>query len=225
MRDGFPSSPQIEAWKASYRDTRQGPGPDCPDGDTMVLLVLEQLEGAHRLRVAQHIAGCPKCGAEHRLLLGVHREASGTLRLGSRRTLAPWAAVAAGICAIGLGVLLLRNPSTDLDFESRLRASDLRGTVTRAPEAGILPPDGARLTAAPTRLAWSEQGPEASYRVSLLDAEMTVVWRSETLDVPQAQVPKQALDSLVPGRLYFWSVELVGASQRRLGPYAFEIVE
>jgi hypothetical protein len=122
-------------------------------------------------------------------------------------------------------VLLLRDPSADLDRRPRLAGSELRGAASSFTDVRVEPPDGVRLAVPPKSLAWpSQDHPDPTYRVYLLDAEMTPLWHSEALGATRLVLPPQALDTLAPAQLYFWSVELIGTTQKSLGPFAFEIL-
>jgi len=124
----------------------------------------------------------------------------------------PWrwlqALAASLLVAVGAAVWL-RPPPQDV----------LRSSATAAL---IEPPDGARLTAAPTRLRWSAQPGVARYQVRLYDARAELIWQSDPVAAVELKIDESTRGRIGNGD-YLWRVEWAGAEGAGLGPYRFEV--
>jgi hypothetical protein len=158
--------------------------------------------------LADHVATCPSCAADFRLLRELHAEASRGAGAGrpSRRV---WlAAAAAALAAVALVPLLLRAP-----------ADRVRGTAD-----DVRPADGAVLEKAPEALAWPPEPGARAYRVRLFQADASPLWDSGEVTGPPVRLPAEHQGGMRAGGSWYWTVEALGPVQRRrMGPFWFQL--
>jgi hypothetical protein len=216
---------ELDAWRAAYRETQAAGGSACPDEEALVGLVLGESDGSDRDALVEHVIGCSRCSEHWRMLRQVHIESRPSLSPGplSWRRLV---AVAAGLALFGLGTLLLLE--ADLRLGPRLWPATpevQRGSSEPAEIPLTEPADGAQLIQRPQALSWRppQEVQEASYRVSLLDAELQPIHRSPSLRDPRWPLPEDVRLRLRSGQRYFWTVEVSTPDRRVLGPFSFSI--
>ncbi|MFY8136246.1 MAG: hypothetical protein ACOVKS_14700 [Aquimonas sp.] len=173
-------------------------GHACLDPETLVALARGTLDPARRDEALAEVARCGDCARALQFAIDAESLAESLAASlqpptrGSRTTFEGTApahprpaarprglrglAIAASLlAAVGLGLSLLRPPAEDV----------LRGQ----PGEALEPQDGARVSAAPTRLAWRCESPQP-VRVELRDEGAALVWQgdSETcsIDLPPA---------------------------------------
>lgn len=157
-------------------------GRDCPDADTLAALAAGTLDAARRDAVLERVAACASCADALRAAIDAEAFARDLARdavapptllprARSRRPPAAFAIAASVLVAVGAGAMLLRAPTPDA----------LRGAAVEA----LDPADGARLDAAPTRLAWACAA-AAPGTVEVLDATGEVAWRGPVTDCAAA---------------------------------------
>ena len=181
-----------------------GPLGPCPDAETLAGLALGEPDSGARRAAADHVAACPSCAADFRLLREMHREAArqGAAPRTSRRA---WlaAAAAAALAVVVLTPLLLRE-----------RPDGVRGTAVP-----VVPADGAVLEAPPAALEWPAEPGARGYRVKLFRADASLLWETDSA-APPAVLPPAIRDGLRAGESLYWTVEATGPVQRRrLGPF------
>lgn len=197
----------------------QAPGsPACPAPERLADLVLGQVSGEERERLADHVVACRRCSEDARILLETHREARGELGAeavpGRRRWFA--LAAAAVLAVAALGILLLRQVP---EIESAER-----GSAPRA--AGLTPPDAAALNEPPAHFAWPATAGAEGYRLKLFRDSGDILWESDRFGATQIELPPDRRALLERGRSYFWVVEVEGSLERtRLGPFTFRVEE
>jgi hypothetical protein len=199
------------AWRRAYRSTLAPPS-GCPEDEVLAALVLDELQGEERLRVADHLTGCARCPERYRLLAELHQEARPAAHRPWRRGLWLTAAAAAAVIAAGAVV--------------RLGWPDRPADELRGPEAArsIAPAPDAVLTAPPAELAWAAEPGAEGYRVRLFDARAERLWEGERTASTSQLLPAEVQRRLTPGAAYFWVVEVEGpADRRRLGPFWFQL--
>jgi hypothetical protein len=208
------SGADLRRWREAYRSTLAREAEGCPGQEALAALVLGELAGEQRERVADHVAACTRCADDYRLLIKLHSEASaGGVRTHRRWTLAAAAAVAvalAGSAALRLGV---EEPRDDT-----LRGA---GGAVR-----VVPIDGSSLSAAPREVGWEAEAGAVGYRVRLFDATGTLVWQSDPAPSVSRDMPAEVRSRLTPGGSYFWVVDVEGpAGPSRLGPFWFHLAK
>jgi hypothetical protein len=184
-----------------------GPAGPCPDAETLAGLAIGDTEGVDRRAVADHVATCPSCAADFRVLREMHREASrqGAAPRPSRRA---WiAAAAAALAAVLLTPLVLRE-----------RPDGVRGTAV-----ATVPADGAVLATPPAALEWPAEPGARGYHVKLHRADASLLWETDSA-APPAALPPAVRDGMRAGDSWYWTVEAAGPVQRRrLGPFWFRL--
>ena len=200
--------------RQAYNRLRSPGSVACPDAQDLTALAIG--ETADRERIADHIVSCRQCGADYRILLDLHEEASAPLR--SRTSARAWIAVAAVALAAAAGALLfLRAGRGAGDGEA------IRGSAASQIAAPVVPAAGATLAKPPARLTWPGQGSAEGYRVKLFGASGEKLWESERVSRPSIDLPLAAL-SFENGRRYFWTVEVETPLEKtRLGPFWFTL--
>ena len=186
----------------------------CPDAEDLAALAIG--ETANRERIADHVVSCRRCGANYRILLDLHKEASPPLR--PRVSALAWIAVASVALAAAAGVLLFLRAGRGTGGEEAIR-----GTAASRIALSVVPAAGATLGEPPTRLAWPGQKSAEGYRVKLFGASGETLWESERVSRPSIDIPHAAL-SFEKGRRYFWTVEVETPLEKtRLGPFWFTL--
>lgn len=146
------------------------------------------LSREERERVELHLASCADCRAE---LVEIRR-----LQLLPRR--GRWALVlvpTAAAAAILLAVSLLR-PSAP--------PSDTRAPDPEASLAIIAPRPSAEIPPGPITFVWQSAGPDASYTVTLQEADGRVAWTSSVEDTVAVLPDSVAIGA---GRSWYWFVD------------------
>jgi hypothetical protein len=186
----------------------------CPDADELAALAVGQT--ANRERIADHVVSCRQCGADYRILLELHKEASPPLR--PRASALAWLAVASVVLAAAAGALLVLRAGRGAGGEEAIR-----GTAAGRIAISVVPAAGATLGEPPARLAWPGQKSAEGYRVKLFGASGETLWESERISTPSIDIPPAAL-SFGSGRSYFWTVEVETPLEKaRLGPFWFTL--
>lgn len=209
--------PEFRGWRAAYQAGMRAGSDACPDDETLAALVLGELRGDERERLAVHVTECRRCAASYRTLRAVHAEARHG-PAGRRRMRWP-AVAAAAVVAAGLGVSLVwlarDSPSTRTD-------ETVRGSAPL--EERVRPVADAVLETPPAHLSWPAQVGATGYRVRLYDETASVLWKGSRVVEPRIVVEDEAQAALVAGGAYFWTVDVEGPVTRsRLGPFWFRI--
>jgi hypothetical protein len=202
-----------QAWRSA-----PPPAMPLPDADDYAALLDGRLDPAQREALLARVAN----DADAALMLQMAMELRAAAEAAVARPAAsvtplrpparpPWrwvqAIAASLLVAVGAAVWL-RPPPQDV----------LRGNVTPALSD---PADGARLTAAPSRLRWAAQPGVTRYQVRLYDARAELIWQSAATAV-ELSIDEPMRERIVDGQ-YFWRVEWAGAEGAGLGPYRFEV--
>jgi hypothetical protein len=88
-------------------------------------------------------------------------------------------------------------------------------------QSALVPRPGEELEGAPAQFRWRAVPGATTYRVTVRDAEARVLWQSPLVHEAQAA---SAPDSLAPGGVYLWSVDVQGPGlDQQLGPYSFRL--
>jgi hypothetical protein len=127
-------------------------------------------------------------------------------------------ALAASVLAVLAAFAVLQSPAPEDDA---LRAS-----------IKVSPANGTAIERLPDALIWPEGPGGTRYRVLLLDAQGSVLWRSDwqvspswTVPQPPPPVLAQAAATAATGEpvTVRWAVQQAGASTAELGPFAFSL--
>jgi hypothetical protein len=153
---------------------------DCPPPETLQGLVDRTLPEADRVRLVQHVAGCPRCRGEIELLRSFAETAERLAPGRTRRRRWPILALAV-LVAGGIGLSLQYRAPT----KARGPARDTTGALgLHGP--GSVAPDGA------VRLAWRPAPGAERYRVRVLDAGGAIRYDARTGDtvvtIPRAKL-------------------------------------
>jgi hypothetical protein len=189
-------------------------GDGCPTADELVALADGALRGPRREAVLALVASCARCADAARFA----RASAGPIgdAVAAAGLDAPTAGAAAAarraprwlpgsVAAILVAGMLLA-------YLPRDGEEPLRGAAS-----AIEPADGAALSAAPARFAWSGAG--AACGVTVRDASGARVWRSATTLDGSAVVPADVRAGLRPGT-YLWRLECGGVAR---GTYRFTL--
>lgn len=210
------TEPDLSALLRAAQPACPAGGRDCPDADTLAALAAGTLDPARRETVLGRVAACASCATALKLAIDAESFARELARdalavptpspaARRRRPPAVFALAASVLLAVGAGALLLRAPTPDA----------LRGAAV----AAIEPTDGARLDAAPARLAWACSVPAAT-TVELLDATGAVAWRGTAEDCA-INLPAEARAALGAGD-WLWVVRARNGTLLA-GPWRFRI--
>jgi hypothetical protein len=176
---------------------------DHLDSDLVAAYAEQRLGLEERSQVEAHAADCAEC---RRVLTHVSVELAGLQRR-RRLLLAAPMAVAAGVALVLMGVGRTGPHQVDDDqLRPSAGAGDARFTLAiHAPAAGGAVPRGS------LRFAWSGDGPDALYELTVADSAGMAVWNIRTGDTVQA-VPDSVV--LVPGVRYLWWVDALRSDGR-----------
>jgi anti-sigma factor RsiW len=158
----------------------------------------DELSREQRSQVELHLASCDECRAE---LADINRLQRARVRRRWLSVLVPAAAAAALVLVIALP----RDRTKPSDIRSRPDVSDRLLIVSPAPSAEIAP--------RPINFVWRSAGPDASYTITLQEAEGRPVWTSSVADTVVA-LPDSI--TLAPGRRWFWFVDALLPNGRSL---------
>jgi hypothetical protein len=212
-REGKESADEA-SWRDAYRAGLPAGSGECPDERELAALVLGEVTGDARVRLADHVVACGRCAAAYRTLVELHEAASrapkdeaGSSRARwSRRRLMGWAAAAAIVAGGGLLVRVFLAPTGPGGGSLPI----VRGGAGAA--LAVEPPAGARLLEPPQRLAWTAMEPRAMYRVVVYDAESTPIWRSAPTPGRVMVLPASLRERLARGGTFYWRVRVDGES-------------
>lgn len=118
----------------------------------------------------------------------------------ARRLAAVWGFAAAALLVVGA---MIRAPEPP-PLPETPPSSVLRGSVL-----AVVGPQGDRREI-PGRLVWEEVAGADSYRARILAVDDTVIWEGGSPG-PTLDLPPEAREALLPGVVYFWTVEALGA--------------
>jgi hypothetical protein len=208
-------------WSALLRAARPADAAGrvpCLDAETLVALASGSLAESQRDAALEHVGTCADCGDALRVALDargfadalaaeIAAERKPAARPQARRTMRlPGFALAASVLlAVGAVSLMLRTPAPDA----------IRGTSV----AALDPTDGARLDAAPARLAWACVA-AAPVRVEVLDATGAPAWQAD-VDGCDVELPPAARAVIGSGD-WLWRVRARDGTALA-GPWRFRI--
>jgi hypothetical protein len=158
----------------------------CVTADEMIALAERTLPEAERLRLLDHVMGCPHCRREFALADSVAERGTRGGRLG-------WylAVAALLVTAAGVSLLLRTGPPSP----EPIRGDDTALTLIEPLEdAG---------TGAPRRFMWRSVEAGAEYRLEILNAGGSALYHASTTDT-SAVLPDSV--HLHPGARYSWWV-------------------
>jgi len=200
----------------------------CLDDGGLERAARGTLESAERSEVVDHLIRCSQCSQAVQVLRELEDWADDAGTSVSRspapasvpflkRPATRYLALAAVlVLASGLGALWQGSagPTTMVS----------RG----APQLGlaVTPTDGSLLNTAPKQLAWRTESGENLFRVTIYDAESTLVWRSDQITDSEINVPPAVRARLTRPGLYYWRVTGLREVAEHSGPLmTFEIAE
>lgn len=199
-----------------------GDGEACPPPDRLRLSARGELPPRENRELVEHLAGCTACGAAWRLARRLARDgaekAAGSsgviLRPPLWRRAAPFAAAAALILTVGLGIRFLTGPGEETPVYRAEREDWLRPLG----EAGETLPRDACL------LRWTP-GPEGtSYHLRVTDEDLRLLAVGRRLDRAEYLVSEESLDGIAAGASIFWQVSAALPDGRRVDSETFVTV-
>jgi hypothetical protein len=216
---------ELESWRMAFREQRSARGSDCPDEESLVRLVLGEIHGTDRDRLANHFVQCRACGRDWQLLRQVHAEARQELARVRPRWRAGLA-VAAGLAAIGLGAFLILQPELDSRTALTQEPTEVtRGTDDTDLSTAVTPSDGQDLAVPPASLSWPQSASSSgTFRVTVFNANLTPIWQSGPVQEAKVMLPEDVRARMAPGQVFLWSVEPQGSEKSMLGPFKFQIL-
>ncbi len=188
------------AWLARGQE-EAGTTPSCPGDDTIAALAEGRLDREVRAEVLPHVAACARCRAAVASVAQALADPAvsseiAALEAPSRGTLVRLGRVALPLAAAVLLVMVSWPPRLDDDAPVH-RAP----TITAAAAPTAVSPVGA--VASASRLVWTRTVGADRYRVTLFDAEGSVVYEMVLADTAVV-LPDTVVSA---GRLYLWKVE------------------
>lgn len=164
-------------------------------------IVAGYLEGAisneETARVEAHLATCDECRRE---VIEVSRD------LKELKRFSPWYVAGPVTAAAAIAAILFLGPKiSGPDSRPVLRGTDTEAQLATTPRFQVVAPvDGTALLGDEVVFVWRSAAPDASYRLTLTEADGQVVWSTTTSDTTVA-VPTP--ETLLPDRIYFWYVD------------------
>jgi hypothetical protein len=193
------------------RRTEVMPPGGCPPATDLWSALRGELSPESRRALVDHTSSCGACAEAWRLAADVNRDPISTQRPWTR-TLAPLAAAAALVLALGSGFWLWRAPGP-------VEAPGFRGGD--APVIRSLVREDAALPRQNFRLRWSP-GPEGSrYDVRVTTDSLQVLAGGPRLAEPSYLVPEGALAPLPKDSKILWRVEAVLPDGERVASPTF----
>ncbi len=218
-----------------------GEGSPCPD--PVLFLEEDTLDEAERQRLAAHVSTCPACAAERELALGFaapveepadageiesllaqlreqrNRQAPSTqARPAAARARRRWFAPRSLSAPLALAASVLLAAVVVIGGLREPTAPELPtfepGTTMRGARVEALAPEGL-LSKVPEAFHWRGVEGAASYRVTLLAVDDSVLW-SGTSPASPLRLPASLSERLYPAVRYRWQVEADGPT----GPMA-----
>ena len=205
-----------EDLRARFRAAlRVSDGEACPPPADLWDVAAGTLPFDRSRQVVEHAARCAQCSEALRIARDVHAEvpaeAPVSLQLASRLPLLAGLGLAA---AVGAYFLLMPAPED--------RAAVERGTAGSPGDAlRALSPDHQHPDAVVLR--WSAIPGAASYNVTVLTSELTVVHQAVGISEPQLRLPAGALRQDGAARELLWTVDAVMPDGRTVGSPTFRI--
>jgi len=193
--------------------------PGCAPADEIWMAVAGELPEEWVRTLLAHSLGCAECSALWRLAhdlvaaSGAPEAAPASARVIPFRSRRAWLAGAGLLAAAALATFALL-PRTGGRHE---------GPVVRGPEEDGLraDPSTRTLDRAHPVLRWSGGPDGARYVVTVSSPDLTVLYRSGTLTVPEAELPPESLSKVAPGTDVVWRVEATLPGGRRMNSVAF----
>ena len=187
------------------------------DGERIAAYLDGKLAPEEHPRVEAHLADCDACRTE---LLAVTRILESQRRQRRLYTLGPVAAAAAIV-----GLVLFLPFRSERTGESRGDAGVERSVAAEgtAVVATVAPSETAAVSASELVFTWRSSGPDAFYRLTVIDETGDEIWTDETADSVLFLPPGVAME---PGGRYFWYVDalLSDGSSATTGMHQFMIV-
>jgi hypothetical protein len=204
-------------WKDIERIIRENPDPGeigkaCPTPEELARLVEGKARRGARNKILKHVANCPDCAQIIKSLLSLSREIdilTGEPEVVPRPRFFLGRRLAITALATMVGITILAISITRFSKTYTLRGRT-GGIELISPERGAL------LEAGRIQFEWKAV-PEASrYFVEIFGGSLELVWRSESLYRPQAEMPEGTAAAIRKGETYFWRVTAVLASGREI---------
>jgi len=204
-------------WKDVERIIRDNPdraeiGKACPTPEDLVLLVEQKAGRRARKRILKHVSNCPDCARILRSLLALSREIdvlTGEPEAAPRPRFILSRRLAVTALAIMIGITILAVSVTRLS-----RSYALRGR-TGGIEL-VSPKKGALLEAGRIEFEWKAVPGASRYFVEVFGGSLELLWRSEPLYRPHAELPAGSAAAIQNGGAYFWRVTTVLANGQEI---------
>jgi hypothetical protein len=191
------------------------PSGACPPADRLWAAVHGQLAAEEVRPLVAHLADCAACAEAWRLARAVDAPAAGV----AASTAAPqpaggrWAAIAAGIAAVVLaGVLLRQRPTSGPEYrDPGVGPGAVRSLLN---ESRALPRGD-------FRLRWTQGPAGATYAVQVVTEKLEPIAEARGLSSTEFLVPPERLASIPSGTRLLWRVEAVTPDGARVSSATF----
>lgn len=191
---------------------------DHPSDEELAAFLDRALSAPHRERIARHLVKCDEC----RVLVGGVGITGAATSPPTRSALRRLVPLAAGLAAVALIVV-----NTTARSRGAANATDqLRGDTAQAIEEPVLavhaPADGARVRVDTLKLRWASAGADATYGVSIVDADGDEIWSTRTT-IPEVALPPETQRLMRASETYYWRADALLRDLRTAstGPHGF----
>jgi len=168
-----------------------------PTAELIAAYLSGTLAGPAVAEFESHLAACRPCRLEVTSARRLLRSDT------SRRR---WLLATAAAAAIALA--LLTRGSLAPTAQDPLRAGGGEGSDAAPELAAFVPVDGGTIPRNDVRFVWAARAGRPLYQLTLTDPTGRALWLHETSDTAVALPPKT---SLIPGRIYYWYVDVLDA--------------
>lgn len=169
-----------------------------PRSEEIAAYAERRLAPADREAIEDHLAECTACRREATEVALFLRDC--------RRSRKRWLVAAPVAAAAAAVVLLLVLPvgergGGDAD---RLRSGPPGGAEALPSIEAVTPEEGSVVAADSVRFVWRSAGPDAMYRLAIMDETGETVWELSTADTVAVPAPRVGFEG---GRTYYWYVD------------------
>jgi putative zinc finger protein len=176
-----------------------------PTSEEIAAYLGDALTPEARALVEEHLAACRECRQE---VTAARR----LLRTTRTRKPLVWSVPLAAAAVLAI-VLVAKAPRSGSLRDEPFRSEQGSGADAAAIIRILAPAEGDTVATGEVRFTWQAQPSAPLYHFSLMEASGRAVWTGETTDSTLTLPPTVSLDR---GRIYFWTVDALGADGRSL---------